>query len=887
MDTSRPAPVSVPQSQEKRRYGRLTIFFSYAAGCGKTYAMLQAAQVAKCRGIDVVVGYAAPGTWPQTDALLQGLEVLPPLARKGGRTAPAFDLDGAIHRMPELLVVDGLASVNPSFCRHARRYQDVKELLTAGIDVYTTLNVQHIESLNDLVTAITGQGIEARVPDSVFDRADQVQLVDIEPLNLLRRWENVQPGPPSFFTPENLATLREMALRRCADRLSLLSERNAIRRSQAPRVDEHVLVCLSSAPSNAKIIRTAARMATAFHCPFTALFVETKNFPAMPEADKARLRSNMRLAQQLGAAIETVYGDDVSLQIAEFARLSGVSKIVIGRSTATRKRIFSKPTLTERLITLAPNLDIHIIPDAATANTNYRPFWVLRSRSPKVLFQDMGKSLLLLALTTLIAFAFSALHFTEANIITVYVLGVMLTSILVTSWACSFAVSIVSVLIFNFFFTEPRFTLHAYDSGYPVTFLIMFLAALITGSLSAKLKTHVQQTTQAAYRTKTLFDTNQLLQKAKDRDDIIAAVSGQLVKLLDRDVVIYSAKDGTLLPPSIFLARAGAPDPAYLSPGEETVAQWVLKNNKHAGATTDTFSTAKCLYLAIRVREHVYGVVGIAVGEKPLDAFENSILLSILGECALAMENQKNAADKEAAAVLAKNEQLRANLLRSISHDLRTPLTSISGNASNLLSNGPSFDDATRTQIYTDIYDDAMWLVNLVENLLSVSRIEEGRMNLRLSTELMDEVITEALRHINRKHTEHQLSVHFDQEYLLAKIDARLIVQVIINIIDNAIKYTPAGSSIAITARQQEAFVVVSIADNGPGIPPEDQAHIFDMFYTGANQVADSRRSLGLGLALCKSIINAHGGEITVADNVPKGTIFTFTLPAGEVTLHE
>ena len=884
----RPIPASAPAAGNGRGYGRLTIFFGYAAGCGKTYAMLQAARAAKDRGVDVVVGYAASGPWPQTTALLQGLEALKPLERKGGRAAPAFDLDGAIRRRPELLVVDDLASVNPSFCRHARRYQDVKELLTAGIDVYTTLSVQHIESLNDLVTAITGLPVEERVPDSVFDRADQVQLVDIEPPDLLRRWETVRPGPPPFFTLENLGTLREMALRRCADRLSLRAERDAIRRNEAPRVDEHVLVCLSSAPSNARIIRTAARMASAFRCPFTALFVETRNFPAMPEADKARLRSNMRLAQQLGAAIETVYGDDVSLQIAEFARLSGVSKIVIGRSTATRKRILSKPTLTERLITLAPNLDIHIIPDAATASTAYRPARVLRrSPSPKLLLQDMGKSLLMLALTTLIAFAFSALRFTEANIITVYVLGVMLTSILVTSWSCSFAVSIVSVLAFNFFFTEPRFTLHAYDSGYPVTFLIMFLAALITGSLATRLKTHVQQTAQAAYRTKTLFDTNQLLQKAKDRDDIIAAVSGQLVKLLDRDVVIYSAQDGVLLPPSIFLARAGAPDPAYLSPDEEAVARWVLKNNKHAGATTDTFSSARCLYLAIRVREHVYGVVGIATGEKPLDAFENSVVLSILGECALAMENQKNAADKEAAAVLAKNEQLRANLLRSISHDLRTPLTSISGNASNLLSNDASFDDATRMQIYTDIYDDAMWLVNLVENLLSVSRIEEGRMNLRLSTELMDEVIAEALRHINRKRTEHHLSVHCDQEYLLARIDARLIVQVIINIVDNAIKYTPAGSSITVTARQQGAFVAVSIADDGPGIPPEDQAHIFDMFYTGSNQVADSRRSLGLGLALCKSIVNAHGGEITVADNAPRGSIFTFTLPAGEVTLHE
>ena len=884
MENSRPSLSPSPVSTSVGK-GHLKIFFGYAAGCGKTYAMLQAAQAARRQGLDVVAGYVDTAFWPQTAALLEGIECLQPL-RSGAADAPAaFDLDGAIRRRPQLILVDDLACRNPSFCRHARRYQDVNELLTAGIDVYATLNVQQIESLGDLVDAITGTSAEDRVPDSVFDRANQVQLVDLEPVDLLSRWaQGISLGtvPPPFFNRDNLQALREMAFRRCADRMALQADGT---RNQKYHTEEHVLVCLSSAPSNARIIRTAARMASAFHCPFTALFVETGGFAAMPESDKMRLRSNMRLAQQLGATIETVYGDDVSLQIAEFARLSGVSKIVIGRSTATRKSIFSKPTLTERLITLAPDLDIHIIPDAAT--TNYRAPLPLWRKTPKLLVRDICLTLLLLTLTTLVGFAFSAMGFTEANIITLYILGVMITSVLVTSWACSFFVSIASVLIFNFFFTAPRFTLHAYDSGYPVTFLVMFLAALITGSLASKLKDHVRQTAQAAYRTKTLFDTNQLLQKAKDRDEIIAAVSGQLIKLLDRDVVIYSVQAGELLPPNVFLARAGAPDPAYLSPDEESVARWVLHNNKHAGATTDTFSTARCLYLAIRVREKVYGVVGIAVREKPLDAFENSILLSILGECALAMENQKNAADKEAAAVLAKNEQLRADLLRSISHDLRTPLTSISGNASNLLSNSSSFDDATRKQIYTDIYDDAMWLISLVENLLSVSRIEEGRMNLRLSTELMDEVIAEALRHISRKSAEHHLSVHCSQEYLLVKADARLVVQVIINIIDNAIKYTPVGSSIIISARRQGRFVAVSIADDGPGIPKEAQPRVFDMFYTGTNQVADSRRSLGLGLALCKSIISAHGGEITVSDNPPHGTIFTFTLPAGEVTLHE
>ena len=325
----------------------------------------------------------------------------------------------------------------------------------------------------------------------------------------------------------------------------------------------------------------------------------------------------------------------------------------------------------------------------------------------------------------------------------------------------------------------------------------------------------------------------------------------------------------------------------YTTPKEREVARWVLSNNKRAGAGTETLPDARCTYLSIRTGERVYGVVGIAASDKPLDSFESSILLSVLGECALALENQKNVEEKEAAAVLAKNEQLRANLLRSISHDLRTPLTSISGNASNLLSNGPLFDAKTKEQMYADIYDDAMWLINLVENLLSVSRLEQGRMNLHLSTELIDEVVAEALRHINRKRVEYHFHVQSSDDYLLAQMDAKLIVQVLINILDNAMKYTPPGSDIEIGWKQEGKFIYISVADNGPGISDQAKPHIFDMFYSASNQIADSRRSMGLGLALCKSIVNAHGGEIVVSDHKPHGSIFTFSVPAGEVELHE
>ena len=488
---------------------------------------------------------------------------------------------------------------------------------------------------------------------------------------------------------------------------------------------------------------------------------------------------------------------------------------------------------------------------------------------------------------SLIGFFFYNLGIDEANIITVYVLSVLLTAVVTKNQIYSLISSVVSVLIFNFWFTVPRFSLRAYDTGYPITFICMFLAAFVTGSLVTRLKNHARQSAGVAFRTRILFDTNCLLQQEKDRDGIISVTVSQLRKLLEKDIVVYMEEKGALGEPKLFPAPGNGPDESCISEKEREVAHWTFQNNKHAGATTGTFSDAKCLYLAIRVQDNVYGVVGIAMDKTAPEAFENSILLSILGECALALENEKNTREKEEAAVLAQNEQLRANLLRAISHDLRTPLTSISGNASNLLAMGAEFDEETRRQLYSDIYEDSMWLINLVENLLSITRLVEGRLNLNITEDLMEDVISEALLHVSKKNTEHQISVESQEEFILARMDSRLIVQVIINIVNNAIEYTPKGSHIKIRVRKNDGTVYVSIEDDGNGISDEAKARVFDMFYSGENKIADSRRSCGIGLSLCKSIINAHGGEITVSDNEPHGAVFTFTLPAEEVRMYE
>ena len=756
--------------------------------------------------------------------------------------------------------------------------------------MYTTINVQHIESLNDTVASITGITVRERIPDSVFDDADQVEIVDIEPQELVERLKSgrvyrekqARMAMSNFFTIPNLTALREIALRRCADRVNAISEQAGMQKEDC-HTEEHILVCLSSSPSNAKIIRTAARMAKAFRGAFSALFVETPDFPAMSPENLQRLRSNMRLAEQLGARIETVYGSDVPFQIAEFARLSGVSKIVIGRSAA-RGRAWGTPSLTEKLIAAAPYLDIHIIPDSSTQPI-YRPRKVRRVQNSAA---DLLKSLGILVLASIIGGIFDRLGFEEANIITVYVLGVLVISVITRNKVYSLCSSIVSVLVFNFLFTEPRMSLQAYDKGYPVTFLIMFLSAFLTSSLAVKLKEHAKQSALVAFQNKILFDVNQSLQQAEGREAIVTATARHLNRLLQQDIVIYPVENGELQNPKVFYADPEEEHSTdYCTDSERTVALWVLKNNKHAGATTGTLANAKCLYLAVRINQKVYGVVGIAQDKEILEASEKGMMLSILGECALALENDKNAREKEESALLVQKEQLRANLLRAISHDLRTPLTSISGNASNFLSNGDKMDEETKRQLFTDIYDDSMWLINLVENLLSVTRLEENHLNLHLSSELVSDVIEEALKHINRRKVEYEITVDHEDEFLLARVDAKLIVQVLINLVDNAIKYCPPGTHIAIHTRPIHGYAEISVADNGDGIADAAKPKIFDMFYSGANKIADSRRSLGMGLSLCKSIVTAHGGAISVADQKPHGTIFTFTLPIEEVTLNE
>ena len=650
--------------------------------------------------------------------------------------------------------------------------------------------------------------------------------------------------------------------------------------------NERILVCLSPSPSNKKVVEAAAKMARAFQAALTAIYIKPTNYHLISEKDKRRLQSNIKYAEQCGASVSTIIGNDVPVQIAEYAHISGATKIVVGRSGARRRHFWSKAPLTEQIILNAPDLDVYIIPDSAADLKQQRERTHLGGQIHPT-WRDTLICIALLIAAVAVGLVFTMFGFSEANIITVFILGVLVISVMTASPLYSVVGSLASVLLFNWFFIEPRFSFHTYEPEYAVTFAIMLTSALITGTLANKLKGNSRQAAREAFRAKVLFDTNQLLQNAESPQDVIRITAHQIITLLGRDVIVYPLEDGGIGGGIRFSAHQSGSDDTAPDDNEQEIVSWVFDNQQAAGFRLEHFSAARAQYHPICINGHCYGIVAVYLDGTSLETFEYSVFMSILGECALALESLQNAAERERASVMARNEQLRSNLLRSISHDIRTPLTSISGNASNLLSHDRLLDDETRRQIFSDIYDDSEWLIDLVENLLSISRIENGQMDLHLSTEIMNDVAAEALKHIDRNANQHIIVLEETDEFLLVKMDPRLIMQVLINLINNAVKNTQPGSEIRIRCARGDQTVCVSVRDNGPGIPDEIKPHVFEMFYTGQNTIADGRRGLGLGLALCKSIIEAHRGTITLTDNDPTGCCFTFCLPVEEVQINE
>ena len=645
---------------------------------------------------------------------------------------------------------------------------------------------------------------------------------------------------------------------------------------EPPLREDHVLVCISSSPNNVRVIEAGAVIARAFSAKFTALYVEPQAYSSSSTEQGRQLESNMSAAEKAGAQIAITYGADIPLQIAEFAKTARVTKIILGRATSAglfRKRRDPVAQLTK----LLPNVELFMVPESAGKHKR-APSAPMR----RVNLRSFAIEIAILAASTLLGLLLRTLGFSEASIMTLYILAVLLTAFWTDGVFYGLLSSVLSVLTFNYFFTEPRFTLLAYDPSYPLTFAVMLVASVLTSSLTAKARQQAKINAEKAYRTEVLLTASRNLQQADNADEILLETARQLHALIGGAALLYPVENGALQKPVLF--SSGASIHSLFTEQEQAAASWTLQNNKRSGAGTGIFSDARSQYLAVRGHGEVRAVAGIEL-TRPLDSFEQSLCLAILGECGLALDKQQSDTARQAIALKAQQEQLRANLLRAISHDLRTPLTSISGNADMLLRGAVPIEE--QQQLFGSIYDDSIWLINLVENLLSITRMDDSSIRLNLKPELVSDVVESALNRIGRRSGAHKMRFDIENDLLMANMDAPLIVQVLLNLIENAIKYTPADSEIVIRAVEEDKRIRISVADDGLGIPDENKQHVFDLFFTSAGASWDARRGLGLGLALCRAIVSAHGGEINVSDNVPHGSVFTFTLQKAEVHLDE
>ena len=633
------------------------------------------------------------------------------------------------------------------------------------------------------------------------------------------------------------------------------------------------------------MIRRAARLSRAVRAELIALYVEDSE--TQTDDQEKAVHEHLALAERCGAVITTVYGNDPATAIAQYARVSGITKIVIGKSPGRRGFFPSGKTLLARLNELAPDVEIIVIPNRLPEDSRR---FSLRKKLDGVKFTagDLVRTVLILALCTCVGFLFSAVGLAITNVVLIYILGVMAVALLTAGYVCSLLSSLLSVLIFNFFFTEPYYSLQS-SPDYFATFAVMFAAAILSSSLTSRIKAQSVLTANKAYQTEVLLSTSQLLQKAEDREAILNVMLQQLSRLLEHSVLCYSRAGGRLSGGPVLYEIDGDDGFSRVDlPGEKEAAEWAGMNGKHAGRSTRRWPQAKCLYMAIRSGNRVWAVAGIRADNAPsIDAFRKNLMISILDECALAIEKDQMTREKQRMEESARQETLRANLLRAVSHDLRTPLTSISGNAAILLEDPGDLDDSRKKALAASIYDDAIWLNGLVENLLTVTRTENGAMKLNLQPEMVSDAIEDALRHLDRNASRRRIVTELQDDLLMAEMDSALIVQVLINLINNAVKYTPEDTKITIGAKAEAPMVVLWVEDEGSGIPEGDPDKVFEMFYTGVKRSPDSRRGIGLGLALCRSIIQAHGGEITAENVHPHGARFMFTLPIAEVKDYE
>ncbi|AOI97429.1 sensor histidine kinase [Burkholderia sp. LA-2-3-30-S1-D2] len=902
------------RDEEKQRRGQLKIFFGASAGVGKTYAMLQAARQRLQDGVDVVVGIVETHGRGETAALLDGLDVLP-LARIDyrGRTLAEFDLDGALARAPQLILVDELAHSNVQGARHLKRWQDVYELLDAGIDVYTTVNVQHLESLNDVVGAITGIRVWETVPDRVFDAADEVTLVDLPAEELLARMrdgkvylaQQAERAVRNFFRKGNLIALRELALRRTADRVDAqMREYRADRSIQRIwQARERLLVCVGPGPEAPTLVRAAARLAASLKADWIAVYVETPRLQRLPDARRQRTLDALKLAVELGAETATLAGDDAVTALIGYAKVRNVSKLVAGGSPKVGlARRFARP-FGEKLAERAGDVDLMLIRASASDEVRAAPLDA-RARDWRDAFAQFGMrrspprhylyaAAICAAITGVASIVSERLDLT--NLVMLYLLGVVFSAVRLGRGP-GVLQSFLSVAAFDFFFVPPRMSFSVSDTQYLLTFFGMLLTSLVISHLTSTLTRQASIAQRRERRTGAIY--------AMARELGAALTTEQIVEIGSRHVgEVFRARVAFLLPDSADKVRQKIeePDAAVTLTGadlDSDVGQWVYDQQKPAGRGTDTLPATAALYLPLKAPMRTRGVLAVASRDpRELEVPEQLRMLdAFAAQIALALERVHYVEIARDALVNMESERLRNSLLSAISHDLRTPLTTIVG-FSSMLANGRAAaqgGDAAAAERFAQregelvdaIHDEALRMTGIVTNLLDMARLQAGSLQLKRQWSLLEETVGAALAACKRVLARHPARVSLPADLPLLQMDAVLMERLFTNLFENAAKYTPPDTSIDIGAERVtddgQPFVRVHVDDHGPGLPAGMETRIFDKFTRGEKESATP--GIGLGLAICRAIVEAHGGKIgalnrTAPDGRVTGARFWFTLP--------
>jgi two-component system sensor histidine kinase KdpD len=870
----------VKEEEARARRGRFVVFFGAAAGVGKTYAMLEAAREQRADGVDVVVGLAETHGRQETEALLAGLEVLPPrLVEYRGATLREFDLDAALARRPTLILVDELAHTNAEGSRHAKRWQDVQELLDAGIDVYTTMNVQHVESLNDVVARVTGVIVRETVPDSVLEQADEVELIDLPPDDLLVRFREgkvylpgqAQEALQNFFRKGNLIALRELALRRTAERVD--AQMRTYMRDHAIGavwpVAERVLVCVGPGPHSARLVRATKRMAERLGAPWIAAYVEMPAHARLPVAERDRIVHALRLAEQLGAETATLLGQRMSDEILAFARARNVTRIVVGKPTRALWRRLVLGSIVDALVQGSGDIDIAVI----SGEREEERAIPVRPRVEVAAWTGYLQAVAVVAVATAVA-ALSSRFLELADLVMIYLLGIVIVSTRRTRGPSVLA-SVLSVAALDFFFVPPYLTFTVSDTQHFVTFAVMLIAALLISGVTVRTQAQAETAREREQRTAALYALSRELASTRGVDQLLETAVQHIADVFrSRIAVLVAGGDGRL-------ARRGGGAQFEVDTDEAAVARWVYEHRQPAGLGTATLPGAGALWIPLIAPRGPVGVLGVRPADAhAFDAPEQLHQLeTFANQTALAVERARLAEEAQEAQVRVESERLRSSLLSAVSHDLRTPLATITGSATALLETGDAISASDRSQLLASIRDEAERLNRLVQNLLEMTRLEAGTVVLRREWHALEEVIGAAIARVRPRLAGRRVTTRVPPDLPLAPMDDVLIEQVLINLFDNALKYTPAGSPITIIATGTDRAVTVEVADRGPGLPRGDEDRVFEKFFRGRPDIG---RGAGLGLAICKGIIDAHGGRIW-AQNLPEGGVaFLFTLPITE-----